>query len=64
MGLITRAKRAISGGPDTESRDEDEEEQPPSHICESCGEEYYTNPDTDIEKCRQCGGIKVKSAQS
>lgn len=64
MGLVSRMKQAIGGGTDTQSTREETEEQPPSHICKSCGEEYYTNPETEIEKCRQCGGIKVESTRS
>ncbi|MFB6075009.1 MAG: universal stress protein [Haloarculaceae archaeon] len=35
-------------------------EQEPSHRCESCGETYYTDPDAEIETCRNCGGNKVR----
>jgi ribosomal protein L37AE/L43A len=64
MGLMTRVKQAIGGGSNTESGrgDEEEQEGEPSHVCRSCGEEYYTDPDTEIEKCRRCGGIKVERA--
>lgn len=31
-----------------------------SHRCQSCGEKYYA-PNSDINTCRSCGGIKVES---
>ncbi|WP_415378947.1 hypothetical protein [Halosimplex sp. TS25] len=30
-----------------------------SHRCQSCGEKYYA-PDSDINTCRSCGGIRVE----
>ena len=35
----------------------------PSHRCRSCGEEYFTDSETDIKKCRRCGGTKVEDEQ-
>ena len=64
MGLVSRVKRAIGGGTDTQRIREEMEEQFPNHICKSCGEKYYTNPETEIEKCRQCNGIRVESIRS
>jgi nucleotide-binding universal stress UspA family protein len=32
----------------------------PSHVCQSCGEEYHTTESTDIATCRNCGGTKVE----
>jgi len=37
-----------------------EEEGMPSHRCETCGEEFYTQPDLDIPTCRSCGGTRVE----
>lgn len=34
----------------------------PSHVCRSCGEEYYTDADVEIGTCRSCGGVKVERA--
>jgi hypothetical protein len=34
-------------------------EGPPSHICESCGEKYYSNRTVEINECRKCGGVNV-----
>ena len=34
----------------------------PSHVCRSCGEEYFTDPSTEIGTCQSCGGIKVEKA--
>ena len=31
----------------------------PSHRCQSCGEEYFTDRDSEITNCRRCGGNKV-----
>lgn len=38
---------------------ESEEAGLPTHRCESCGEEYYSDPDVEIATCRNCGGTKV-----
>ena len=58
MGVMTRVKRLVGGGadakPETETEDRD-----PSHVCDSCGEEYYADPDAEIAECRACGGIRV-----
>jgi len=35
----------------------------PTHRCQSCGEEYYSNPDVEISTCRSCGGSKVEQLQ-
>ena len=32
----------------------------PSHRCQSCGEKYFTDADTEITECRRCGGTKVE----
>jgi rubredoxin len=32
----------------------------PSHRCANCGETYYTNPEIDIPKCQNCGGVNVE----
>ncbi|WP_459193337.1 universal stress protein [Halosimplex sp. J119] len=32
----------------------------PSHRCQSCDEEYYTEPHVEITSCRNCGGTKVE----
>lgn len=55
MGIISRAKRVVSGG-------ETDDDGEPSHVCQSCGEEYYTDPATEIEECRACGGVRVDRA--
>lgn len=53
VSSISRSGRVVSGG---ETDDE------PSHVCQSCGEEYYTDPTTEIAECRTCGGIRVDRA--
>jgi ribosomal protein L37AE/L43A len=40
--------------------EETDDELPVSHVCASCGEQYRTNPDAQINQCRKCGGIKVE----
>jgi len=32
----------------------------PTHRCQRCGEEYYTDGGLDIPSCRTCGGTKVE----
>ncbi|PSP95902.1 universal stress protein UspA [Halobacteriales archaeon QS_4_62_28] len=32
----------------------------PSHRCADCGEEYYSDHDTEISTCRNCGGTNVE----
>lgn len=48
----------------SESQSEEEAEQhrdeEPSHVCQSCGEEYYSRWDGDVDTCRECGGVKVE----
>jgi ribosomal protein L37AE/L43A len=43
-----------------ESQKENVEQGEPSHVCESCGEEYYADFTDEIETCRGCGGVKVE----
>lgn len=31
----------------------------PTHRCPSCGEEYFADPEVEINTCRNCGGTKV-----
>lgn len=38
----------------------EEENRPVSHVCETCGEEYYADPGVEIRECRACGGIHVE----
>lgn len=32
----------------------------PSHVCQSCGKEYFENPTMNIRMCGNCGGVKVE----
>lgn len=41
-----------------------QQQEIPSHRCQSCGEEYYTDHDLDIPSCRNCGGTKVEPVES
>ena len=36
------------------------ERESPSHRCQSCGEEYFTDPRRNVRSCRNCGGTKVE----
>lgn len=38
-----------------------ERTKPASHVCQSCGEKYFTEPGIDINECRACGGIRVEA---
>lgn len=66
MSIRETVQRLLGGDDRHDDRDENEQEQqgPPSHVCQSCGEEYYTDPDMDIQTCRGCGGVKVEPATS
>jgi nucleotide-binding universal stress UspA family protein len=37
-----------------------DQQETPTHRCQSCGEEYASNPDVEIGVCRSCGGTKVE----
>lgn len=49
----------VAGATDVDRVPDDRSTQRPSHRCESCGEEYYTDPSAEIATCRSCGGVKV-----
>jgi len=53
---VTRRLKSLFGGADGPSVDDAD----PSHVCRSCGNEFYTRPDADIATCRDCGGTKVE----
>jgi ribosomal protein L37AE/L43A len=38
----------------------DRESVGPSHVCQSCGKEYFENPTMNIRTCGNCGGVKVE----
>lgn len=63
MGVMTRVKRFVSGGTAEEPPEEEDPhaDEDPSHVCESCGEEYYTEAGADIPECRACGGVRVEA---
>lgn len=60
MGISTLVKRLVGG--ETRPNDGEDSRGEPSHVCASCGEEYFTNADANIATCRNCGGIKVERA--
>ena len=74
MALKERVERLLSGesgseddgrsqrGADEGARATADAERSPSHVCQSCGEEYFTRPAMQISTCRNCGGIKVTRA--
>lgn len=59
--VVSELLEKLRGGESTEG---DTEEGDPSHVCESCGEEYFTDPTVDIETCRGCGGVKVEQVSA
>jgi nucleotide-binding universal stress UspA family protein len=61
FGSVTQEVILDSSRPVTVTGAESRER--PSHECASCGETYYTDPDTEIEKCRRCGGTKVEKVR-
>lgn len=65
MGVITRAKRIVLGGTeDPGAGDAEADDREPTHVCESCGEEYHIDREgeTEIPECRACGGVRVTQA--
>ncbi|MFB6295946.1 MAG: hypothetical protein ABEH66_03775 [Halobacteriales archaeon] len=57
MGIVNKLRSTIGRG-SSANREEDDE---PSHRCESCGELYFTDPDVEITSCRGCGGTKIET---
>jgi len=66
MGLKETVTRLVGGESETDRRADAEPEgspgpdEEPSHVCQSCGEAYYTDPEMEIGTCRECGGVKVE----
>lgn len=56
------ASRSRSETSDAPERETPDFFRDPSHVCQSCGEEYDTDPGVDIDSCRRCGGVKVERA--
>lgn len=56
MGLKSLFGR-LGGDPKSE-----EATRPPSHVCQTCGEEYYADRNVEIRECRACGGVRVEAA--
>jgi ribosomal protein L37AE/L43A len=56
MGIIDKVRSALGKGTVGEKTNE----QDPSHRCESCREEYFTDPSVEITTCRGCGGTRVQ----
>lgn len=52
---VTRRLKSLFGATDGPTVDDAD----PSHVCRTCGNEFYTQPDADISSCRECGGTKV-----
>ncbi|MFB6151135.1 MAG: hypothetical protein ABEJ40_04950 [Haloarculaceae archaeon] len=57
MGVFGTLRDAIG------SKSAPEKEETPSHRCETCGEEYFTTPGTEITTCRSCGGVRVERVE-
>jgi ribosomal protein L37AE/L43A len=63
MGVLGRVRRLVSGDSASEAGGADPAEaEEPSHVCESCGETYFTDPNAEIPECRACGGVRVARA--
>lgn len=63
MSIKDAVSRLFGGsGEPSETSEEGPETATPSHVCVSCGEEYYTDPGLEIDTCRNCGGVKVETA--
>jgi|GEM_PF-2431572 len=66
MPLLKRITRLFGDGGDTgggAARDRTSVEEvsaEPSHVCQSCGKEYFENPSMNIRTCGNCGGVKVE----
>jgi len=58
MSIKDTVQNLLGGSNNLES--EDEPDESPSHVCQSCGEEYFSDPEIEIDTCRSCGGIKVE----
>jgi len=48
-----------SAGGRSSNRGRSRHRRAPSHICQSCGEEYFTDRSVEIDSCRRCGGVRV-----
>lgn len=59
MSIKDAVQSLFRGSDDPPAADEAKPDGPPSHVCQSCGEEYYTDSEMEIDTCRECGGIKV-----
>lgn len=62
MSIKDTVQSLLGGSNDADESASDAQDEPPSHVCASCGEEYYADPEMDIETCRSCGGVKVERA--
>lgn len=52
--VILDADRPVTVTGDTSPND-------PTHVCQSCGKRYYTDPAETIATCTSCGGAKVEA---
>jgi len=62
MNVTRRLKSLLGTAPDGPSAADSDPDADPSHVCRTCGAEYFTDPDADIRSCRDCGGTKVERA--
>jgi len=61
MPLLKRITRLFGDERDApEGPTVDRESVGPSHVCQSCGKEYFENPTMNIRTCGNCGGVKVE----
>lgn len=52
--LLDRLRGEAAGEREEASTEE------PTHVCETCGEEYVARQGADIATCHSCGGVRVK----
>jgi len=66
MPLLERITRLFgdgndrTGGAATGQKTVEEVSREPSHVCQSCGKEYFEDPSMNIRTCGNCGGVKVE----
>lgn len=60
MSIKDTVQNLLGGSDDADETSTETPDEPPTHRCESCGEEYYADPEMEIDTCRSCGGVKIE----
>ncbi|WP_248517186.1 hypothetical protein [Salinarchaeum laminariae] len=60
MSIKDAVQNLLGGSDDASAATAETPDEPPTHVCQSCGEEYYSDPEMEIDTCRSCGGIKIE----